>query len=195
MRALGELAALVTTAPWTLRGAAQFGLSDEDIVQVVVQSAFFGHLNRVADAVAVPLDYQVQHPPPPANILAPRLQAAPLAVGGERGRLSLALRPATQTALAAWHAHIQNKRFYALIAARVAYLIGESAETPVAADDLERAVLALVTEITLAPWLLLDADYAELRALGLDDTAIFDIVATASAATMFSRLAVAFAVI
>ena len=54
---------MVTEEPRTLSRAhhdraIDAGLSDDDILHAILLSAYFGHLNRIADAVAVPLDYR-----------------------------------------------------------------------------------------------------------------------------------------
>ncbi len=59
--ALAQLTCVVTEAPWKLTPrdfarARLVGLSDEAILQVVLLSSLFGHLNRVADAVGIDLD-------------------------------------------------------------------------------------------------------------------------------------------
>ena len=36
------------------------GLDDAELLHAIALSAYFGHLNRIADAVAVPLDYDVR---------------------------------------------------------------------------------------------------------------------------------------
>src|SRR6185295_19034111 len=88
VRSLAELAATVTEAPWRLsRGvherARDAGLTDDDVLHAIALAAYFGHLNRIADAVAVPLDYDVRHVPPRAEPAVPPLLAAPHPVQGE----------------------------------------------------------------------------------------------------------------
>ncbi len=49
----------------------------------------------------------------------------------------------------------------------------------------------LVEQVSLAPWQLGDASFAELRAAGYDDARLFDLCAAASSFGVFSRLRVA----
>src|ERR1700760_4401934 len=59
-RALIELVRLVTATPWALsreHRARWSALGDDDLVHAIALSSYFGHLNRIADAVAIPLDY------------------------------------------------------------------------------------------------------------------------------------------
>ena len=62
LQALVELATRVTVEPWALsrqqlKSCHDAGLSDEDVLHAVALSSYFGHLNRIADVTAVPLDY------------------------------------------------------------------------------------------------------------------------------------------
>lgn len=201
LRALAELALLVTEAPWTLSRAhadraRRAGLSDDDLLHAIALSAFFGHLNRIADAVDVPLDYKIRRLPPRAEPSVPPLLPAPAPVIGEPA-LDLARREATAAALAAWMEHVSRPSealdlpARGLIAARVGRLVGDGADTPEPRGDLDRALISLADRITLAPWAI-DADtYAPLRAAGLDDRAIFDACSVATAAGVFSRIEVA----
>ena len=59
---------------------------------------------------------------------------------------------------------------------------------------VDRALVDLADLVTLAPWRLGPAAYEPLRELGLtDDRSVFDVVATASSAGVFSRMRVALA--
>lgn len=192
-RTLAELASLVTEAPWALSPghharARDAGLSDDEVLHVIALSAFFGHLNRVADAVDVALDYEVRHLPPPAEPATPPLHRAPAA---RRGTPALAIeaRPATAAALTAWRDYLVARTPANLqIAAWVAELLGDG--DPVPGDD-QRALRGLVEQVTLAPWRLGDDSFAPLRAIGYDDAALFDACAAASSFGVFSRIRVA----
>jgi alkylhydroperoxidase family enzyme len=192
-RMLAELAVLVTETPWLLSPAIReraraAGLDDETQLHAIALAAYFNHLNRIADAVAVPLDYAVRHMPPHAEAATPALAPAPRPVAGAPA-LPLTHRPATHAALAAWSDYIMAKPDAARIRARVARLLGDGS----LADDLPADVAALVDQVTLAPWQLGDASYAALRAVGLDDRALFDIVAIASSVGVTARINVALA--
>jgi alkylhydroperoxidase family enzyme len=207
VRALAELATLVTEAPWSLsvahheraRGA---GLADDEVLHAVALSAYFGHLNRIADAVGVPLDYAVERIAPPAEPATPPLFAAPAALHRDASLRAprLAARPATAAAVDAWRRYVMDRnaplpRETRLAVARwVAALLGDGlTEMATAADVADAELRALVTAVTLAPWQLAAAAYAPLRARGMDDAALFDVVVIASTAGVTSRIAVALA--
>ncbi len=204
LRAIAELAAIVCDAPWQVsrahlerwRGA---GLGDDDILHVIALGSFFGHLNRIADAVAVPLDYEVVHAPPAVDPSGPALAPAPRLVVG-RPALMLASRTATTATLAEWRTYMferdapLTRRQRTLIARWVATWLGDGSISPpsdLTANPLDDALRALAEVVTLAPWLLCDASFAPLREIGFSDAALFDVCATASTAGVFSRITVA----
>jgi alkylhydroperoxidase family enzyme len=206
MQALVELATLVTREPWSLsRGLLkkwhEAGLSDEDVLHAVSLAAYFGHLNRIADATAVPLDYEIRTLPAHADPAVAPWPLAPKLVAG-RAAIDIASRPATATALTEWRTYMFHRdapltrRQRTVIARHVAAWLGDGGISP--ADDLtvnplDEALRALAFEVTLAPWRLSDASFDTLRAAGFDDVALFDVCATAASAGVFSRLAVALA--
>lgn len=198
-RMLSEIAMLVTEAPWTLspehraRSHAA-GLSDDELLHAIALSAFFGHLNRIADAVAVPLDYEVHHRPPHAEPATPALPRAPTLRHG-RPAIAIEARPTTAAALAAWRDYILARApENHAIAAWVAGLLGDGDAASYghgAAPPDAAALRGLVEQITLAPWQLDEAAFAPLRALGRDDAALFDLCAAASTFGVMSRIRVA----
>jgi len=191
-RMLAEIARVVTETPWALSPdhharARDAGLSDDELLHAIALSSFFGHLNRIADAVAVPLDYEVRHLPPYAEPATPPLHRAPTP---RRGMPALAIeaRPATAAALTAWRDYLVARGPANLpIAAWVAELLGDGDPVPGGESALRR----LVEQVTLAPWQLGDASFAPLRAIGYDDAALFDACAAASSFGVFSRIRVA----
>lgn len=205
-QALVELATLVTAEPWALsrtklqqwHGA---GLSDDDILHAVALSAYFGHLNRIADATNVPLDYDVRHLPAHADPTTPPWpEAAELVTG--RAAIDVANRPATAAALTEWKTYMFHRdapltrRQRTLIVRYVAAWLGDggiSSPADLTANTLDDALRTLARTVTLAPWQLSDASYRDLRAAGFDDAALFDVVATATTAGVSSRIAVALA--
>ena len=201
---LVELATAVTEKPWSLtRGhlhrARAAGLSDDDVLHAVALASYFGHLNRIADAVAVPLDYNVMHEPPRANPRVPALAPAPSGLVG-RAALEIATRPATAKALGDWRTYIfqrdapLTRRQRTVITRYVAEWLGDgsiSSPRDLTANPLDEALRTLAEQVTLAPWQLSDASYVPLREAGFDDVAVFDVVATASSAGVFSRIEVA----
>ena len=193
-RALIEVATLVTEQPWRLHRVGE--LDDEALVHTIALSAYFGHLNRIADAVAVPLDFAVRHAPPQTDPHVPALAPAPAPAAGE-SVLSLAARPATAVAFGAWYEHVFDRDAplsrdeRSQIAAWVAGWLGAPwyADAEAGVDAELRHLAELVT---LAPWQLSDAAFAPLRARGWDDEKLFDAVMTASTAGMASRMHAAF---
>ncbi|MEP6865704.1 MAG: hypothetical protein ABJE66_34110 [Deltaproteobacteria bacterium] len=192
-RALIEVATLVTEQPWRVERVAE--LDDDALVHTVALSAYFGHLNRIADAVAVPLDFEVRHVPPATDPNVPALAHAPTPSTGEPA-LSLEGRPATATAFGAWYEYVFD-RDAPLSRAERSQIMGWVADwlgAPRYADDdgvAEPELRRLAELVTLAPWQLSDAAFAPLRAGGWDDEKLFDAVVTASTAGVASRIHVA----
>jgi len=204
MRGLAELVTIVTEAPWTLSRthrdrSHEAGLGDEDILHAIMLSSYFGHLNRIADVVAVPLDYQVQVEPPHAD---PSVEPWPTAPGPVVGRLAIELerRPTTANALAAWRSHAfernapLTRRQRHVIARWVALWLGDggiSRPDDLTANPLDDDLRILAEQVTLAPWKLDDRSFDRLRASGFDDAALFDACVVASTAGVLSRITVA----
>ena len=206
-RQIAQIAITVTEAPWRLTRdhltrARSAGLSDEDVLHVVLLSAFFGHLNRIADAVAVPLDYPVTLQLPTLDHARAPWPTAPSLVT-QRAAIDIARRPATANAFTEWRHYIfysrdtpLTRRYRTLIAWNVATWLGDggiSSPAELTINPLDEALRALAEIVTLAPWRLGDESFARLRAAGFDDAAVFDVCATASSAGMFSRVEVALA--
>jgi len=204
--ALLDIARLVTIEPWTLSRTKlkqwhDAGLTDDDVLHAIALSSYFGHLNRIADATAVPLDYDVRNVPAHADPSTPPWPEAPKLVTG-RAAIDLASRPATATALTEWKTYMFHRdapltrRQRTLVVRHVASWLGDggiSSPADLTANTLDDALRALAQTVTLAPWQLSDDSYAPLRAAGFDDAALFDVVATATSAGVFSRIAVALA--
>jgi alkylhydroperoxidase family enzyme len=205
LRALAELACVTTEAPWELTRAHHAraraaGLSDDEVLHAIALAAFFGHLNRIADAVEIPLDYDVRREPPRAERAVPPFHAAPAPVSGEPA-LALSQRAQTAERLAAWMSHVARPSAAldgarrSLIATRVGRLLGgataEAAPRDAPRDAIDHALIALADRITLAPWTLDAASYAPLRAAGFTDRDVFDACVVATSAGMSSRIEVA----
>lgn len=204
MQALAELAVVVTEAPWSLSRthrdrAHAAGLGDEDILHAIALSAYFGHLNRIADAVEVPLDYAVELVPPKAVAA---VEPWPTATAPVVGRLAIELerRPATAAALAAWRTYAferdapLTRRQRHVIARWVALWLGDggiSRPDDLTANPIDDALRQLAELVTLAPWKLGEPSFAGLRAAGFDDAALFDACVVASTAGVLSRITVA----
>jgi hypothetical protein len=113
MQMLVELTTIVTEAPWTLsrahyKRAREAGLDDADLLHAIALASYFGHLNRIADATGVPLDYDVRTLPPPVDPDAPPWPSAPKLVTS-RPVLDLATRDATAKALAGWRTYMFHR--------------------------------------------------------------------------------------
>jgi len=207
MRVIAELAVATTEAPWTLsrahlQRAHKAGLADEDILHVIALSSYFGHLNRIADAVQGPLDYTVKLAVPPTDpAVAPWSSAPELVVG--RPAIDVARRPATANAFTEWRHYIfyshdapLTRRQRTLIARWVATWLGDggiSPPTDLTTNPIDDALRQVAEVVTLAPWKLSDQTFAPLRERGLDDAGVFDVCATATSAGVFSRIEVALA--
>jgi alkylhydroperoxidase family enzyme len=201
VRALAELACVTIEAPWALSRAHHdraraAGLVDDEVLHAIALAACFGHLNRIADAVDVPLDYRVRREPPRTERAVPPFLPAPAPVTGQPVT-ALARRAATAAALAAWMEHAARPSDAldgyrrAMIATRVGRLLGDATGDAAPRSELDRALLALADRLTLAPWTIDAASYAPLRAAGWSDRDVFDACAVASAAGVFSRIEVA----
>ena len=114
--------------------------------------------------------------------------------------IELTSRPGAVDLATAWERYALDRdapltrRQRALVAAAVAVRLGDAAKPPLTPEtDLERALVDLRI-VTLAPWRLGPAAYTRIRRLGMaDDSAVFDAVATASSAGVFSRIRVTLA--
>lgn len=201
---IAALARLVTEAPWTLRRddltrARAAGLDEASVLHVIVLSAFFGYLNRVADAVGIELDYEVAGmPPPPADATTPPLPRPESEERPDLGAarpLELAMRPGAAELFAGWRAHVMerdaplSREERAAIAAVVADATGDTATLL----PLPPALRDYADLVARAPWRLGAEALAPLRALGLDDAALFDVIQVAAHQSFASRLAVALA--
>jgi alkylhydroperoxidase/carboxymuconolactone decarboxylase family protein YurZ len=207
IRALARLTVEVTERPWALTGASLVsaraaGLEDASVLHAILQTSLFGHLNRIADAVGVELDYadsfgapHVEPATPPylwPDTVPDPAAPQPIALESRAGALDL---------MSAWRAYVLERdapltrRQRALVAHAVAVRLGDASVPPVEPETpFDRALTDLADIVTRAPWQLGATAYAPLRAHGLsDDADVFDAVATASSCTVFSRVRVALA--
>jgi hypothetical protein len=114
----------------------------------------------------------------------------------------LASRPGAVELAAAWEQYALDRdapaltrRQRAVIAGAVAARLGDTSKPPLAPEtDLDRALVDLADLVTLAPWRLGPSAYTQIRLAGLaEDSDVFDAVATASSAGVFSRIRVTLA--
>jgi hypothetical protein len=198
VRTLATLAITVAETPWlTSRGE----LNEDEAVHAIALAGFFGHLNRIADAVGVSLDYPVRCEPPPVEPATPALRPAPTTRADLADlATTLAVRPATAQAIVAWRDHVFAREARvtpdqrAMIEHHVAGLLGQALDPANAgASELDTQLVELAERVTLAPWLLDERAYAALRASGFDDAGLFEVCVVASTAGMMSRIRVALA--
>jgi hypothetical protein len=213
IQVIAGLTRLVTEAPWTLRGddlarARSVGLDDNAVLQVLVVSAIFNYLNRVADAVGIELDYEVVIRPPDAEpdtppLARPEPDAWP---DPEAPRpLDLGRRPALARAFADLRTYVLERdapltiAHRQLIARTVAACLGDAATVRRFAhaapqSELDHALVAFAELATLSPWRLGAGALDALRAASLvENAALFDAITVTSFTTMASRLHVALA--
>ncbi len=141
LRMIAELAVTTTEAPWTLSRkhvarAYKADLDDEDILHVVTLSSYAGHLDRIADAVRAPLDYNIKLEPPRADASTAPWSCAPEQRVG-RPAIDIARRPATANAFTEWKHYIfyshdtpLTRRQRTLIARWVATWLGDGGISP-----------------------------------------------------------------
>lgn len=206
MQRLAELTAIVTEAPWTLspmhrERAHDVGLDDDDVLHAIMLSSHVGHMNRIADAVGMSLEYDVELKPPLADLAIAPISPAPVAIIG-RPAIDPTRRPAAVAAFAAWRSYMYerdaplSRRQRTVIARWVAHWLGDATISPpddLTINPLDDALRELAQAVTLAPWAISDATYERLRAAGFDDAALFDACTVASSMTVFSRMTVALA--
>ena len=197
----------VTEQPWAITGAdlahaRAAGLDEAGVLHAVLQASLVGHFDRIADAVGVDLDY-------PDSFGAPHVEPAtppylwPMWAPDPYvpQPISLASRPGAVDLVTAWQRYALERDApltrpqRGLVAAAVAARLGDQSMPPVAPQtDLDRALVDLADLVTLAPWRLGPSAYTTLRLAGMpDDADVFDAVATASSAGVFSRIRVTLA--
>ena len=207
VRALVRLAVAVTEQPWAMTGAEldrarAAGLDDASVLHAVLQAALFGHFNRIADAVGVDLDYPDSFGAPHVEPATPPYLWPTSAPDPQAPRpIEVTSRPGAVDLATAWERYALDRdapltrRQRAVVAAAVAERLGDAAAPPLTPEtDRERALVDLADLVTLAPWRLGPAAYIRMRQVGMaDDAAVFDAVATASSAGVFSRIRVTLA--
>src|SRR4051812_24535256 len=122
VRALATIALTVSVRPWELARGNE--LSDEEFVHAVALSAYFGHLNRIADATGVALDYDVVLSPVHAEPATPPYERAPRRIDVSGGRLRIEARENTFAALTVWRDQVVARPGAAEIEAWVNGLVG-----------------------------------------------------------------------
>jgi hypothetical protein len=219
-RVIAGLARLVTEAPWTLERAdlaraRDVGLADEPVLTVIALSATFNYLNRMADAIGIELDYDVQIRPPAAVPDTPALARAEPSAWPDPDAprpLDVSRKPALAEALAHCRAYVMERDAplsipqRQVIARAVAERLGDAATvrrlshsephtTPHVEprSEVDRTLERFADVATLAPWRLGAQTFEMLRAALRTDLAAFDAIAVAAFANLASRLDVALA--
>jgi alkylhydroperoxidase family enzyme len=207
VRALSGLASLLTEAPWTLDAedtarVRAAGVSEEGLVQAVTITAVFNYLPRVADGTGIEYDYES---PLDRLKVDTSIDALPRPPRDEWPRVppgtaeALSLRPATAGAFDAWKAYIfgreapLSRRDRAVIARVAAASCCDATEVTAFAGNepanaREEALAAYAHKLSLTPWRMAPGDLGPLRAHGLDDAGILDVIAVTAFENAYSRL-------
>jgi len=204
--ALLALATAVTERPWEVTTADHArarasGLADGAILHAVTLSAFFNYLNRVADAIDLEYDYESPLPRPDKDRRREPVPRPPRALWppGPAFALTLSDRTATAEAFARWQAYVLDRdaplsrRDRAVLVRAVAASCCDARTVEERADaspasPRERVLAAYATELTVAPWRLDVGRLGTLRALGLDDRGLLDVISVSSFQNTASRL-------
>jgi hypothetical protein len=181
------------------------GLTSEAIVQAVTVTSMFNCFTRVADATGIDFDYTS---PLPRLIVDHAREPLPRPERGSWPKrepiadLSIALRPATQAALARWSEYVferdapLSRRDRAVLARTVAQHVCDSAGVeprPDAAprDPREAALAAYAEKLTVTPWRMSADDLLPLREGGLDDRGILDVISVIALENVLTRVRLA----
>jgi alkylhydroperoxidase family enzyme len=209
-RALAGLASLMSEAPWTLRRddldrLRAVGLSEEGLVQAVTIGGIFNYVTRVADGIGLDFDYE--SPLPRMEIDAsleplPRPERSAWPALDPRPAATLHLRPASEAVFARWQGYAfdregqLDRRDRAVLRRATAFAVCDEAavievEGASPASPREITLAAYATKLTLTPWRMTEADLAPLRAEGLDDAGILDVVSVVALQNTLSRIRLA----
>lgn len=200
----------MTDAPWTvtredLDRLHTAGVSDEGIVQAVTIGGIFNYVTRVADGVGLEFDYESALPRlqvDPSVEALPRPQVSEWPTLGASPELTLHHRPATEAAFARWRDYTFERdaplarRDRAVLARAAAFGVCDAAGVSAFADGephspREDALAAYATKLTLTPWRMTEADLGPLRAHGLDDAGVLDVVSLVALQNTLSRIRLA----
>jgi len=195
-KALVALAVGAAEAPWRLGSAdlaraREAGLADLEVVHAIALTGLFGHLNRIADAVDIDLDYQVALSVPRA-VDQPPWPIADAVVDSPPAGLSIDQLDGVPAALAAWREHVTTGdrplpvEDRVSIVRLVARMLGDGAPTP---SSLAPGVVEIVGVGVTRPWALGEALAAARE--HFEPAALFDIAAATASATAWSRIDVA----
>src|SRR5262249_51908059 len=144
-----------------LRRARAAGVDDAAVLHAILQTSLFGHLNRIADAVGVEVDYPDSFDAPHVEPATPPYLWPECAPDPHTSRpIELNSRPGTIELLSAWRGYSIDRDSGALscqdrglIASAVAVRLGDATVTTVEPrTSLQTALVDLADVVTLAPW-------------------------------------------
>jgi hypothetical protein len=200
----------MTDAPWTvtrddLDRLRTAGVSDEGIVQAVTIGGIFNYVTRVADGVGLEFDYESALPRLQVDTSVealPRPDVSAWPTPSASPELTLHHRPATEAAFARWRDYVFNReaplgrRDRAVLARAAAINVCDAEGARAFADGEPRSprevvLAAYATKLTLTPWRMTEADLAPLRAEGLDDAGVLDVVSLVALQNTLSRIRLA----
>jgi alkylhydroperoxidase family enzyme len=207
-RALAGLATLLTEAPWTLEPEdldrlRAAGVSEEGIEQAITVAAFFNYFPRVADGTGIEFDYES---PLPRISIDPTREASPRPLPGtwnpavDGSRLPVfPRRPHAERPLAAWRAYLFERD--APLSRRERKVVARAAAAELCdpgalacwhdaspGSAREEALATYARKLTLTPWAAGARDLEPLRAEGLSDAAILDVITLAAHQNAISRM-------
>jgi alkylhydroperoxidase family enzyme len=182
-------------------------LSDLAILHATTLAAFFNYLNRVADAVGIEFDYASALPRMVTDGARPPIERPPVPEWPTRpafGDLTVQFgaRPRTAEAFGRWRRHVlegqgpleQPRRLVIARAVALELCDTTTAEALAHASPRGRQEECLVEyagRLTTTPWRLGASDLQPLRALGLGDRELFDVISVAAFQNTASRLMLA----
>lgn len=174
-------------------------------MQAITVASMFNYFTRVADGTGIEFDYASPLPrievdrgreplPRPDAAAFPKREPVP--------GLSLALRPATQVAIARWKAYAfdgetpLSRRDRAVVRRAAAFHVADAAGLAAHADaeprdERESALAAYAAKLTLTPWAMGDADLAPLKRAGLDERGLLHVISVTALENVLARLRLA----
>jgi alkylhydroperoxidase family enzyme len=205
--ALSRLSRVLSDEPWRF-GAAELaacraaGMPEQSILHAIMQSAFFNYLNRVADATGIAFDYATPLPAMPVERERPPFARPPRAEWPRPAAVfALADRPVTAERFAAWRRYLLerdqplSRRERRIVAGTAALAtcdeVGAAELAIEPSNPREVALAAYADRLSRAPWQLGERELVPLRAHGLDDRALLDVISVASSQNTASRLTLA----
>jgi alkylhydroperoxidase family enzyme len=207
--ALAEAATVLTERPRDfgeseLAALRAAGLSERGVAQAAAVIAFFNYVTRCADALGLELDYEsaLERLRIDANRPARARGVARPALDRPADRPGLSLLPRVSAAWREWRTYLferdrpLSRAERAAVACAVADALGDAPSSaalrPIAnAGGRIEAALPYAVKLTLRQWSATRDDLDALRAAGMDDAALLDLVSVIASQNAFSRLELA----